>query len=434
MPPPDWLITTGEDFVIFSAGILYSVLPDTGTGDAETKEIITLASSNPARILSEILAFNNTNSRYTIKVTEYSEDDIDRLLTQMTAGNTPDIFHYSMGDLFTRELSSSKLGAAGYLTDLYRFLDSDKELDRLSFQANILDAAAEGDRLYELPYRFWIDTVAGSASVLGPEAGRTFDEMRAKLEDLSFRGYLFGPGLIREIVLELALFYNMSEYIDWSSGVCRFDSAEFRELLEFVRLYAPESNNANTENELYSIKNGNQLLMRQKVGAKNFLQVFDFFFGDSVFIGFPTSAGVGNSIVYDGSFSVSSATKNAEAAWSFIREFYTPEHYEAEGFFVVPINADALEIYCGIVEEGGKIGAGAEWEDGFTIEFGDTTENDVRRIRELIASLDRVYRVDSTVFDIVWEDAQPFFCGDKSVDEVTAIIQSRIKLYVSEQR
>lgn len=38
------------------------------------------------------------------------------------------------------------------------------------------------------------------------------------------------------------------------------------------------------------------------------------------------------------------------------------------------------------------------------------------------------------MMNIILEEADSFFCGQKSVDEVVAIVQNRIQLYIDEKR
>ena len=45
-----------------------------------------------------------------------------------------------------------------------------------------------------------------------------------------------------------------------------------------------------------------------------------------------------------------------------------------------------------------------------------------------------VYRTDSSLMDIVNEEAGAFFAGQKQASEVSALIQSRVQIYISESR
>lgn len=44
------------------------------------------------------------------------------------------------------------------------------------------------------------------------------------------------------------------------------------------------------------------------------------------------------------------------------------------------------------------------------------------------------YTYDEAVFNILIQETDPYFAGQKSMDEVISIIQNRVKLYVNESR
>ena len=52
----------------------------------------------------------------------------------------------------------------------------------------------------------------------------------------------------------------------------------------------------------------------------------------------------------------------------------------------------------------------------------------------LYSAIDKVYRWDRNLADIVTGEAGAYFAGDRSLDETAALIQSRASLYVNEQR
>ena len=53
-------------------------------------------------------------------------------------------------------------------------------------------------------------------------------------------------------------------------------------------------------------------------------------------------------------------------------------------------------------------------------------------IRALIDSLDRVRSYDATVLEIVLEEAEAYFSGDKDLNTTVSIITSRVQVYVDE--
>lgn len=69
-----------------------------------------------------------------------------------------------------------------------------------------------------------------------------------------------------------------------------------------------------------------------------------------------------------------------------------------------------------------------DWE---FIAYAATSEQ-IEQIRELIAVAKPAKGSDITVQQIIMEEAETYFQGQKSVNEVADIIQNRVQLYISE--
>ena len=68
----------------------------------------------------------------------------------------------------------------------------------------------------------------------------------------------------------------------------------------------------------------------------------------------------------------------------------------------------------------------------FALTYTPTTQAQYDQIMELYHAIDTIQTEDSALWDIVSEQVQPYFAGDKSVDEVIRQIQSRVEIYVNE--
>ena len=78
---------------------------------------------------------------------------------------------------------------------------------------------------------------------------------------------------------------------------------------------------------------------------------------------------------------------------------------------------------------------GSWWvDDGIEVEMYAATQEDVDRIIELINSVDSSVSFDQDIYDIISEEIQPFFEGQKTAQDVAGIIQSRVTIYVNEQK
>lgn len=426
------LAVVDKDQMIVSTGEgLYLLQQEAAPETTDTRKVITIASESTYSIMSEVREFNAANSEYKIEVIELSPDDATRHMTELMAGNVPDIYHFIENN---QVFSAQDLARQGYLADLYLYIDNDSELSRDAFLPNILLAAESGGKLYELPNSFAVKVAAGDSAVLGSSPGWTFQDMMTILESREFTGYLMGPNIDKSSLLYWLLEYNADEFIDWDSGACTFDSDAFVRLLEAVNQYAPAESEKSTTPEPIFIAEGQLLLLELPIARICSVQYFDYYFEDAVLIGFPTSSGVGNSILYHNSFAISADTEYGDAAWEFIRQYYTPDYFENHRQSMhFPINAEAMESkFQSPQEENYTITYSSE-VDSYSIRISDPTDYDIERTRELISSLDRVSRGDLSLYAIVAEEAQYYFNGVKTAEEVVIIIQSRAQIYISEQ-
>ena len=68
----------------------------------------------------------------------------------------------------------------------------------------------------------------------------------------------------------------------------------------------------------------------------------------------------------------------------------------------------------------------------FDLIYTPTTQAQYDQIMELYHAVDTIHTEDSALWEIVSEQVQPYFAGDKSVDETAKLVQSRAELYVNE--
>ena len=71
----------------------------------------------------------------------------------------------------------------------------------------------------------------------------------------------------------------------------------------------------------------------------------------------------------------------------------------------------------------------------FTIEIMAATQEEVDAVKALIASADKISgNTDQQIINIITEETEPFFKGQKSAADVANIIQNRVQIYVNENR
>ena len=72
--------------------------------------------------------------------------------------------------------------------------------------------------------------------------------------------------------------------------------------------------------------------------------------------------------------------------------------------------------------------------NGKDIKLPVTSKEDVEAVRKILKSLDMKASVDSKISEIINDEAGAFFAGQKGAKETADIIQSRVKVYISETK
>ena len=192
--------------------------------------------------------------------------------------------------------------------------------------------------------------------------------------------------------------------------------------------------------------------------------------GYAVYVGMPADGGSGSRFVLpgwyggaNGRWGISAACQAKEGAWAYIRQFLLPgcsdsvmidsTEYLGNGF---PIRREDFERMLEprwFQREDGKYvldqdGRRIENPQGITCSTKHVggvetamllyrlapSERQMERFWDLYNAIDSVGSCDSTIMNIIQEQAEIYFAGDKTLDETAALIQNRVTLYVNENR
>ena len=409
-------------------------------------------------VQSRIVKFNRSSEQYRIQVKDYSEYNTDddysagltKLTTEIMAGNVPDI-------LDLNGFSVSQLAGKGLIADLDSFFEADSELSKDDFIPNVLAAFEVDGKLYSTVSNFNIQGVAGASSIVGDTPGWNYQQLQDALAQMPEGCDIFSYYTTSADVLSSCLALDMGSLVDWTTGECNFESQGFIDMLKFAAQFQNDFNWDNyeyTENDddYTRIAQGRQMLLNTYVSDFNDLPMYDAIFGGSVtYIGYPTTDGTGNMLSFNGSgYAISARCENKDAAWQFIRTFFTEDYQKNQYGFPSNINAynaklkeamtpeyekDAEGNYV-LDENGNKIEmsrGGVGWGDTM-VELYATTQEQADKLWELITTTTKVADYSSSIFEIVNEQTPAFFSGQKSAEEVARLIQNKANIYVNEQR
>jgi len=409
-----------------------------------------------------IVRFNRSNKDYRVEILDYSEAvdgdweaGLNKLNTEIMSGNVPDIFCLN-------GLNYTQLASKGILEDLYPYIDADPELDRSDFFPNILGAMEVGGKLCTTISGVYINSVIGASSVVGDTPGWTYDEFNEALSNMPEGCTAFDEYVTRSDILQNCLALDMDYFVDWGSGECNFNSEQFISLLEFAKSFPAEfdwdnyswETAASTEDRLAS---GQQMLVQTSAYSIDdiFYNNYTSFMGSPItYIGYPTYSGTGNMFnITESGYAMSSKTEHKDAVWQLLREFFTKE-YQEEYVYSISSRIDVFEDKAklattieyqkdaegnNILDENGEpipIVRYGMWNQHTQqpVEIYCLTEEQVDQIRELLETTTKMADYDNSIIQIVTEGAAPFFEGQKSAEDVAKLIQSKVNIYVNEQR
>ncbi len=437
-----------QDWETNDSGI--ALLTKKKSSEVEQKEIILIGSIyGDSELRSSAVKFNKSSDKYHISIREYMPDEYDdynnalndaltNLNNDITSKNGPDII-----ELYG--VNVSQLAAKGVFEDLAPYLEKSTVLNRSDLVEKALEAYTYEGVLVSIPNNFSIMTVAGSAKDLEGKKGWTVNDLIAYAD--ANPGKALFDGVTKGQFMQYLMMYNESEFVDWTTGECKFDSEEFKSMLTFVNrfpdAYDWRSDEASTPTK---IQNGEVLLDTVGLTGFNDIQIpIEEFEGQMTCIGFPTISGEGgHAIMTNQAYGITAKSGNKEGAWAFIESVLTQEDSGRywNGFPVVKSKLDAMiaeatKVEYYVDENGNQVaimgGGSIGYQDGWSYEYHTTTQEEVDIIMELLENSRPInYNYGSQIVSIINEEADAFYKGQKSVDEVASVIQSRIKIYVGE--
>lgn len=455
------------------------VLHRVDASEIKEKKVLTLACMYlDWDLRSMIVEYNKTNDEYRINVVDYGEyatdDDynagVTKLTTEIISGSVPDIF-------LTSNLPIDKYAAKGVIADLNTFMDGGNGLSRDYFVPQILNALEKDGKLYELPTSFSVQTAYALSSIASQYDTWNVAAVQDAMTQLQEGATVFSDGWTKNTALSNCLSRNLSAFVDWTTGKCEFDSEAFQQLLAFCNSFPAETSggdgaiayassadiavdDAMWESDATRITNGKQLMSTTGMYSFDSYIWNVYAIRDKItFTGYPTEDGSGSSFELQMPMAISSVTKYPDAAWDFVCSIIKKMNTIDENnyYYGFPISQAAFDAeMTDIMTEQYQLdenGEQVDWDgDGEpdkairgsyeTMENGETvykdvyalTQEDIDQILGVINNTRSVYDYDQEILDIITDEVAAYFAGDKDVQTTASMIQSRVNLYVQEQR
>ena len=433
------------------------------------KTILTLATLSLSQSLRQQIArFNRENDTYRIEVLDYSQYSeviaspgsytkdsslaITKLNTELLSGNLPDLI-----DFTATELPVAQYAAKGFLEDLLPFLQADSALSEDKLNRNVLDAVKTDGKLYQMPTAFSVVGAAGKHEIVGGYDAWTLDAMKDAMKKLPADATVFNVDYTKGTVVFACMASSLSQFVDWESGTCSFETDAFKSLLSFADSFPAEFDATNFDFDNYR-SDYRRVGQKQQLLANIAFSGFDDIYyqleameNDADFVGYPgVSGGYGCGFLPLGSIAMTTACKDKDGAWGFIRSLLSEDVQLVQTGFPMlnsAFNKKAAEAMKQeyVTDENGDMVLDANAEPirvilytvGFyneTVDVYAITPEQYQIVKDLIDSTHSVYSFDENILSIVSEECAAYFAGAKYIDETAALIQNRVSLYMAEQK
>lgn len=400
--------------------------PEKAKYDEDGKRIITLY--DPYGMCTEMLVedFNLNNDKYTVVV----ESGNYNYETVLVGQNSPDLMITLMG------YQVEDFQNSGYLEDLMPFIEQSEILSMEELQEGIVKCFTFDGGLYALPQYASVETLMCLESQVDGKSGWTVDEFLTWLEEHpDAKGEM---GLSKGTILQYCLSGNLEQYVNFEKGVADFENQDFRNMLDKINAL-----NCDTNYYSYFISGECETtgthLFSSYVSRVRLIAERELIFDEKlVNMGFPSKSGEPRMLINCTlNISILSRSTCKEGAFAFIEHYLTYD-YEARAhepqyervlwtlksrWVKECENSEVYSVPMG-VDENGVI---------TTIDF-PITEDQEELLQSMLANAQpRTYEMQM-ILDIIAEEVQPYFQGQKDLDSVCTIIQSRVNILLSERR
>lgn len=385
----------------------------------------------------QIITFNKKSDKYRIEVTDYLDMGNDYL--ENYEKYDVDVIQGKYDIVAIDNNKYVNYVRQGIITDLYPYLQNDKDINTEELNEKILKAYEINGKLYAvIPYVSLSTIVTAQKYVGDMTTWTTEDVIRLRKENPSKTFFNY---VTQDEIVALLLSADYEKYINYETGECHLDTEDFKEILECAKTF-PKEIKDDYDKEWERIMDGDIMFCSTCLYNFDDISLYTTLFNDEIrYIGYPSSEEKPVYLVTNNLYGICEKSEYKEEAWEFLKTMYASEYQKDSYEF--PTNKKAFEemyeeairdnIYIdenGVEQRNARGGASV---GSVEVTLYKPTEEEAQIVRELYESADSVFQYDEELIKIITEEAGAFFEGQKSFEEVSGVIQSRVSIYLAEQ-
>ncbi len=367
-----------------------------------------------------VARFNQQSQEYHVFLQdrngEVYGDFVTRTDMEIATGKGPDMFEDDVvSDIYA-------LAAKGALENLEPYF-AQSTIDRSDYYPAAFQNFDREEGLYSVGYEMCADTMYIREELTG---GSRQIELAALLDNMErYDGQMIfnstddytSDALLRYFFWISEDFYGM---VDWEQKNCNFSGELWEKILRVSKEYGMTERNREWEEAAYPVSTW---------GFSSFA-AYDAYATqeEMVMVGYPAEDGMASCLRMH-HIAMNADSANKEGVWQFIRFLLEEENQKLVlSDHLLPVHAEVLSD--SVNEDSGRdyrtIIQGREVEVIISQEMLD-------RFWECLDNAKLVPHRTEQVLAIVREEAELYFTGDKSIEEISDIIENRVRLYLAEQ-
>jgi hypothetical protein len=424
--------------------------------DVPDKKLVTVAALTTNYFADfYIKEFNRQSDEYQVELKKYATEgmsEADQLMAfnaEFAAGNIPDVLLID-ANMNYRSYASKKM-----FKDLYPLLDKDPDISRDDLVQSVMKALETDGKLYSVTPHYYIGTLSGKTEIFGERWGQLLPELQAAgKKAYPDANMLAGYNTANDVVTMFTL-WSISDFVNYETGECYFDTPEFISVLEAAKEYPVAIDYETFQFDwlayMASFATNETLIMEQ--GINDFRNIAEYehgnFFAPVTLLGYPNKSGGSGALIFpNDEAAILADAKNPDGAWEFVKGFMQykgPQDTEtsrySKYFSIMQKNMDdyaaeaMADPYYFDYTTGEKVYSPHTLFLNYNIvDIPNNTAEQNAKVINIINSAEHVYRNDQALRDIISDDTANFFGGQATAEETAKLIQNRATTYLEEMK
>ena len=385
--------------------------------DDKRTELILLCQDITASLASLVEEYNLSSKEYYITLIASSYNNLEQV--KLMSGETPDMFFFTEQQFFN-DINPKKL-----FEDLTPRINSEASSGGSMLTKSVQNALTRDGALYVLPFDYLIWTMRTPLKI-GDTEDYSMTELVSQLKEYDSAANIFQPAWSRDALWDWLSGLCVEAFVDAPSGTCSFNSAQYIELLQACTLLPENSLGEWDENVLLSV---------EQVGTLLRVNAFDRLYGENYrFVGCPT-AGLSSGSAFDiqSCFAMSCSGDYKEGVWDFFCFVMSPSVInlrDVSEHLCIPASQAQLNAIINAA-----LNDGYDMYNSYNKDYKSITISDysAQQLISLINRTETVLNNYPELLNIMRTEAEKFFSGEKTAEEVAFSTQSRASIFMVEQ-